>query len=290
MKKLDFPKVNDLAILRKIRDTPDFGAHTEIVKVYSKMRRKYINYGVNQGTPWLCCGYEIKKDLKDKLENHYSKPRKELKYINEIRDNKSPDVCPMCGSPGTGTLDHYLPQSNYPEWIIYSKNLIPACDCNSKRSTTVKGNTPHKKVIHPYFDKGLHKRIVYSEFSGNLEEPTIKIVPLPNNMLHPDTIQFHIDVVINRSRVFSWMRKHWQKMKKNPRSIITLIPRNNPTISMIQLERYLNEMREDEDECYGTPNNWSSMFIHGIISSDDAKQWLLNRHNGIVTGVINPLI
>ncbi|MBH9742077.1 hypothetical protein CJ419_20630 [Vibrio navarrensis] len=30
-------------------------------------------------------------------------------------------------------MDHFLPQADYPEWIIYSRNLVPACDCNSKR-------------------------------------------------------------------------------------------------------------------------------------------------------------
>ena len=290
MKRLSHPKVPDFKKLKLIKSDSSFGAHQAIQSDYRLMRQKYFQYRMNGGNPWCCIGFDIPQELKEKLLNHYEKPREELKYINEIRVEASPEVCPMCGSPSAcWTLDHYLPKADYPEWTIYSKNLIPSCECNLKRGTSVKGNKTNERVLHPYFDQGLNHRIVHAQFSGNLDAPTIEIVALPSRVLHSDTIQFHIDNVINKSKVINKMNRWWQQMKKSPRKIVSTIPRNNPVLTLQQLEQYLNDYIEDEDDRYETPNNWSSMFAYGILHSATVKQWLLNRHNGIVTGRIDPL-
>jgi len=62
--------------------------------------------------------------------------------------------CPFCGMGETSTLDHYLPKEAYPQFSIFSRNLVPACaSCN-----TLKGDRfldEHLQVrlfLHPYFD------------------------------------------------------------------------------------------------------------------------------------------
>jgi hypothetical protein len=56
--------------------------------------------------------------------------------------------CPMCNFEQTATLDHYLPQSIYPEFSILARNLIPTCfNCNNK-----KGIRPANGFVHAYYD------------------------------------------------------------------------------------------------------------------------------------------
>ncbi|ART81543.1 hypothetical protein CBP31_01945 [Oceanisphaera profunda] len=76
-------------------------------------------------------------------------------------------------------------------------------------------------------------------------------------------------------------------MRRNPRGLISSIPRDNKPIVMSELDKYLQEILEDKDEEHQTYNNWYSMFIYGIYCSESAKHWLVNRHNGIVTGAID---
>lgn len=288
MKKLPKPQIDDLDILKKMKDNTRISSQPFISNEYATMLTQYTYYANNDGNPWSCNGGQISTDLKQKLEYHYSNPYSDLQYIKELRAKGSPDVCPLCGSLKTATLDHFLPQADYPEWIVYSKNLVPACDCNSKRRNDVKGINNNQRVLHPYYDDCLELRVVSAEFSGNLDEPDIDIVPLPVEGVAEETITFHIDTVIKRSTIIPWMETKWQSMKRKPRGIISAIPRNGLPITMGELEQYLQETLEDKDEEHQTANNWYSMFIYGIYCSDPTKTWLLNRHNGIVTEAVDP--
>lgn len=63
--------------------------------------------------------------------------------------------CPFCGLSETSTLDHYLPKEQYPEFAIFSKNLIPSCStCNTRKSTLISdADTEVRLFLHPYFDE-----------------------------------------------------------------------------------------------------------------------------------------
>ncbi|ART81544.1 hypothetical protein CBP31_01950 [Oceanisphaera profunda] len=202
MKKLSHPQVNDLDILGKMKCNKKITSYPFIKNEYEMMANQYSDYANNDGNPWFCTGWKISNYLKNRLERHYIKPYSDLKYIKELRDKGSPNVCPLCGSLKTATLDHFLPQADYPEWIIYSKNLIPACDCNSKRSNNVKGVNDRQRVLHPYYDDCLSSRLVSASFSGDFNEPSVDIVPLHSQYVAEETILFHIDTVIKNLRLF----------------------------------------------------------------------------------------
>lgn len=289
MKKLNAPTVDDLSVLMKMKDNPKIASQPYIKNEYNTMREKYIHYNDNSGNPWVCSGNEITKNLKEKLEYHYERPYRDLNYIKKIRDEGSPDVCPFCGSSKTGTLDHYLPQADYPEWIIYSKNLVPACDCNSKRQNNVKGKKHNQRILHPYFDDCLKGRIVRAIFTGDFKKPNIDIIPIKEYGTPSETIEFHVNTIIKQTTIVQWMNAKWQSMKRNPQSVISAIPKTAGLITINELDCYLYETLERKDDEHGTMNNWYSMFISGIISSKSAKAWLLETYNGIKNGTINPL-
>jgi len=290
MKKLPLPEVDDLDILETMKNSPGIACQPFITNEYDQMRLQYTRYANNDGNPWACVGGTISNDLTNKLEYHYKSPYSDLQYIKELRAKGSPDVCPFCGSLKTATLDHFLPQADYPEWIIYSRNLVPACDCNSKRRNDVKGELQNQRVLHPYYDNCLTSRIISTEYSGNYEEPVINIVPLPVEGTAEETISFHIDTVVKRSTAIHWMEEKWQSMRRNPRVIISSIPRTAANLTIDELDTYLLETLEDKDEEHQTPNNWYSIFIHGIYRSEDVKAWLVHRFNGIKSGAIDPLV
>lgn len=288
MKLLPFPLIDDFDVLSKMKDNPKIGSQPYITHEYQLMFDQYNNYINYQGNPWACVGNNISSNLKDRLAKHYSSPYDELKYINIIREKGSPDVCPMCGSLKSGTVDHLLPKTDYPEWAIFSKNLVPACDCNVKRRADVKGASFFQRVLHPYYDNCLNSRIVKLELSADLNNPDMKIIPISVSNISIMTIQYHINTVIIRSGIFDWLNEKWQVMRKRPRTVISGIPRGDTVITMTQLEEYLSDTLDCKDEEHGTPNNWYSILIYGIKQSSDAKNWLLNRHNGIITETIDP--
>ncbi len=63
--------------------------------------------------------------------------------------------CPFCGIGESSTLDHYLPKEQYPEFAVYSLNLVPACSpCNTrKRDKVIDEDTDVRLFVHPHFDE-----------------------------------------------------------------------------------------------------------------------------------------
>lgn len=60
--------------------------------------------------------------------------------------------CPLCGQRVVKTLDHYLPQTRYPELAVFPANLVPACaDCNKAKLAHV-ATVREEETYHPYFD------------------------------------------------------------------------------------------------------------------------------------------
>ncbi len=76
------------------------------------------------------------------------------KRILDNIPNNAKGICPFCMISEPNTFDHYFPESIYPEYILFTHNLVPCCSyCN-----TLKGDLlfdefkKERKFIHFYFD------------------------------------------------------------------------------------------------------------------------------------------
>ncbi len=63
------------------------------------------------------------------LKEFYGTPPKDLHERLAVRRYKHDlDECPYCGYPlPPRTLDHFLPKEDWPEYAIFSNNLVPQC-------------------------------------------------------------------------------------------------------------------------------------------------------------------
>jgi 5-methylcytosine-specific restriction endonuclease McrA len=73
------------------------------------------------------------------LENCYTSSTSTLsEIIKKIRTSQNRDLqgtCQYCGIQKPNTIDHYLPQSDFPEFSVLAVNLFPCCnDCNTKKN------------------------------------------------------------------------------------------------------------------------------------------------------------
>jgi hypothetical protein len=187
----------------------------------------------------------------------------------------------MCGSPKITSVDHILPKELYPEFSIYSKNLVPACDCNIKRKTTLMNRVNGVRVLHPYFDDCLSVRQLSCSISiyvhGSVPEIKIEYVD-PNHPLIT-SLQFHYENIVKKSGIIGWLESQWDSLMNLPESVIQTFP------SMVMTDQEMNVHLQRalrlNDISYGTPNNWYSIFIHGVLNSQAIKPLLLQTHNGI---------
>jgi hypothetical protein len=80
-----------------------------------------------------------------------------------IVDGAPNRVCPLCGVGTVSSLDHHLPQSKYPDYVVIPANLIPSCaDCNKAKFTKFP-KTPGEQTIHPYFDDYTQETWLHAE-------------------------------------------------------------------------------------------------------------------------------
>lgn len=275
--------VNDSDLIGQISNDRRLASYPELRNHLAVVRQQYIDYENFGGNPQHVRPFPIPNELAANLRAHYESRLKRLTFLGEFRAALSPDVCPMCGSLGTGTLDHVLPKDPFPEFSVFSRNLVPACACNSLRSRRFQGSMPGERVIHPYYDNIQAQRLAYCEFSGNLETPNVQILAMPN-VANLGMVNFHLKAVVSRSRVLGWMRKKWVWISNDPRVIKTKLPQ--PNVSINDFEQAIEDFRLNSDDEFGTPNNWYSMLYTGLLNSPGAIPWLTQRINRIRAGTV----
>ncbi|PEC36490.1 hypothetical protein COF54_09050 [Bacillus toyonensis] len=98
------------------------------------------------------------KQQQDCLEGCYNTETVgKKKLIALIKGNlgiHSTALCCYCGISRPTTIDHYLPKSVFPEYSVYSYNLIPCCaECNNLKSQDwIDPVTNNRLFVNFYFD------------------------------------------------------------------------------------------------------------------------------------------
>lgn len=200
-----------------------------------------------------------------------------LSLKKTVQHKLSPNVCPMCGSLKTGTADHYFPKEDYPEFSIYSWNLIPACDCNTKRNTALFGGKIDEWIIHPYYERLLVNRIITVTFDFSVGEPSLGIGAIYPAGIPSVRIDFHIDKIHRKTTMLDWVIAEWALLRELPCDAMTWTPSAPVTIQ--EVTNRLTELMNANDRKLGTPNNWASALFHGVISSPRAAKMVMEAVN-----------
>lgn len=278
MKKLDLPLHDDVDAAQILSVNPRLKSYPLLSEHLAAITKRYSEYNEAEGNPWVLRGpLPLPTTLGDAMRAHYESAPTGLEFIAHMRYEASPDVCPMCGSFGTGTLDHLLPKSIYPEFAFFSHNLVPACSCNSLRGEHYQGLADDARTLHPYFDSCLRERLVYVRFSGSFDNPTTCIEVthdgIPNN-IYP-ALKYHIDTVLMKTGLLVWASRTWAKIQRDPETILFNIPQDE-----LDEQHILDAVRarcKAADADYGTANNWLSMVLWGIQLYKGATAYILRR-------------
>lgn len=121
-----------------------------------------------------------------------------FKFYNQLLKSAKYRTCPFCGHRKVSTLDHYLPKSLYPSFVVTPVNLVPACStCNTGKSSTISERS-EEEVLHPYFDDLGSEKFLFSTVIESV----------------PPVIMFQIIPPESWSRLLSLrMKNHFKKFK-----------------------------------------------------------------------------
>ncbi len=276
MKFIPPPAATDVLNLRLLARNQNLNSFPLLAGSYRDILRSYCTYRNALGNA-KAAALAIPDQLKPLLRNHYKHPPMSLdQYLLDLRKRTSPDVCSMCGSAKSGELDHVLPINNFAEFSVFTLNLVPACDCNRKRSTNFVGPGNGERVLHPYFDQVLTQRLVRAliepSAQNGYEGPGISIFVMPQpGSANYEAVNFHVTKVLKRTDVLEHFVKTWPKFWSRPEDYF-----GQPT-TLPEFRQAVRDALSRKDRHFGTPNNWDSMLFAGLEANLDASAALWQR-------------
>lgn len=271
MRKLPHPKIDDIDALDKLSKSRAASAKS-IRKHNPSIRNQFLSYAAAGGDPWTVNADPALAPLRESFENLYEKPPVAIGHIKLLRTKGITGACPMCGRDNLGTLDHYLPQSTYPEFCFYTRNLIPACSrCNTARGNAVKGIAGGARALHPYYDTFAEQRVMTVQFEHDWRAP--EIVPVPYNIHGADleVVRWQIEKVVIPSGFVDYAAPIWGTLVDTP----TVLLGNVPTIGAVSGR--LQQLEGDDVAMSQSQNSWRSSIFHGIRHDHGAVEFLTQR-------------
>lgn len=264
MNKLQLPAYDDSVAFENLSKNERLGSYPNLQPLVGIVQACYAQYVAVNGVPTLVQNPPIGAAEAGFLKGHYASTPADLAYVTQMRDSSEHLICPMCGSMHSGTLDHYLPKNRFPIFSVFSKNLVPACKCNSKRKETLLGANPGERVLHPYFDDCLGERLVSARFEDLGEVPRVSLVLLiPSTHPLHSAIAFHVQSIVQRTAIVKYLADRWSSLFRKPSLVVRTFADNIAT--QAEVRALLEEERGALDDLHKGKNNWNSIFISGLL-------------------------
>ncbi|ENV51957.1 putative phage-related protein [Acinetobacter junii CIP 107470 = MTCC 11364] len=207
----------------------------------------------------------ISNEFKNNLIDLYDSDLAALSYIKKYRDSNAYYTCSLCGSPASGTLDHFLPKKTFPEFSFYSKNLIPACACNFSKSKKI------SNMFHPQFFDFLVNRIYKIEFQitdGRINN--IKLLPTIKNH-HPyyKLIESHLNnhILPCTKNITNFMREKIQSIYDTPNDYLAALDEIKITQKK-QLRKIISQQLRRDTRKFKTVNSWDSLALASFLQKE----------------------
>jgi len=214
-------------------------------------------------------------NLNDSLFGLYDSASQDTKNLKEAIQKISEIKCPYCGIDTPSHLDHFLPRSKFPEFSIFTPNLIYVCSiCNSKyKGDDVVNVAGERKFFNPYFD----------DFIDSIQ--FLKCEILVGTSTYPE-FRFYIDSSCSTTNGYGY------KIIKNHFDYMELQPRYMEQIAKEKFVRFknryigkdvsLDKLKENiEYELGGlsdlNDNNWEKVFLESLKDSDECLMLIVDK-------------
>lgn len=125
-------------------------AHKEYIKSYD------VAFGNNKLQSLEGTHPALTKAEKEEMKSLYSYSRTNIAQLRKevlTTDGYENNFCPLCEINLVNTIDHFIPQTDYPLFAVHPRNLIPSCmDCNGHKSDNITDGKGNRKYWNAYLD------------------------------------------------------------------------------------------------------------------------------------------
>lgn len=130
---------------RNSQDDPNYKNRLAVLMPNVKLLYNSYNaeHSINNHVALVPHGY-LNYDKADLLKLYNPTAKKLITFKNiatTVLDNRASTVCQYCTINSANTLDHIVPKSDFSEFAVNPKNLLPACsECNGYKLDRFKNN------------------------------------------------------------------------------------------------------------------------------------------------------
>ena len=177
----------------------------------------------------------------------------------------------MCGSSVTGSVDHYLPKEDFPEFSVMAANMVPACaHCNSgMKRQTFRGVTPNERFLHPYFDTLAGKPLWLTRIVPPYEAAQFEAVPIRGlGANNSELVKFHLRHVLGPQ----FHRNAENRWATYPQYLRDEVGGTTPVSSSRVRKEIARSLRTSI--LTSGQNSWDASFFRGISEDDEARKFL----------------
>lgn len=190
------------------------------------------------------------------------------KLIARIKDNQ-PDhlrsICQLCGIDTDNTIDHYVPQSDYPEFSVNHLNLFPCCAvCNPiKNNYWISKDPVYRGILNLYTDKLPLEQFLFAEVRYFRNFPIMKFRIQNINHINPQLYQ----VIENHFTRIKLIEKYNDKTTNIYRRIVNAykgkkIFKNNPAL----IQESLKQQAENHFQSFGR-NHYEGVLMEALANN-----------------------
>lgn len=259
--------VNDLGSLASIEKPHDSYKHLKVVyENKEELEKSYINYiffAKNYRLLDIPRNSIIKNIGKESFVEHYDNPKSFSEFITDYRLKNRSNFCYMCGNLNAGTLDHLLPKDIYPEFSFFSKNLIPSCDCNSKKKIDL------SSALNPHFYKECDSELYFLDINIISLMPQIDFefeIKVINTMPKMRIIlENHLkNHLLKYSDIINYMKNHISEILNNPLAAFSIYKQINRIEVKERIEILVNVTKFQSK----SENRWDVILYKGFLKED----------------------
>lgn len=266
MRPLPQPKGDQIKIYDSIVEAKHKVRRTTLAGLRDAVEQAYLTYK-REG---LCSLRAISLDdqQREALLHCYTAETIPLAKMREALLALAGSVCPYCGIDRPGTLDHFVPKEQFPEFSTYAPNLIACCDpCN--RAKGENWATPTKRLfLHAYFDRfPAHATCLKAEVTWAGKGPSFKFsLDKSYPGLASDLFEI-LDEHVRRLELLDWYGKRAGE-EFSDKSDWTL-EEMTPDIVRRQIETNIRKKRAAEG-----PLSWRAALWTAVLQNNAAVDYL----------------
>ncbi|MHC2303392.1 hypothetical protein [Rhizobium mongolense] len=167
-------------------------------------------------------------------------------------------------------------KEHFPEFSIFSKNLIPACPaCNSGvKQEIFKGSASPQRFLHPYYDALAEKAIWKVSVHPPFEAPHFTPTLMPGFSTSDSALlQFHIDHILGEQFALA-METGFTSIPQRVRDIMDHLSELDHADTELGLGKLVRDAIT-----VGSQNCWDAALLRGVIGEEDTVAHVCREAN-----------